>query len=240
MGHSVRNPEHSDITESQWPSFTLLGQLSGAERQLLLECGTNRRYAPGDLLIREGELSTYVLVLLDGVVKVTGSPADGSVVLLSVRIAGDLIGELAALDDEPRSATVQAVTTVTARVIAQRSFVGLLGEQPRIAGMVHRAIGGKLRMATRHRIDISGSRMYVRLARVIDSLVCSYGQPDSDGVRIGFPLRQTDLASLVGGAEPRIHRELTRLRREKVLVTRYRQLLVTDPQRLRTIAVGDQ
>jgi CRP-like cAMP-binding protein len=56
----------------QWPSSSVLGSLIKTSRDRLLESGTTRQYVAGQILIREGETSKFVIVLLDGVVKATG------------------------------------------------------------------------------------------------------------------------------------------------------------------------
>jgi CRP/FNR family transcriptional regulator, cyclic AMP receptor protein len=77
--------------------------------------GAQARYPAGRVLMREAEETTFVLLLLDGVVKATGRAAGEREALLAVRMGGDLIGELAAVDGRPRSATVTTCGPVTAR-----------------------------------------------------------------------------------------------------------------------------
>lgn len=222
----------------QWPTCTVLGAMNPEDREDLLSLGTRREFQPGMLLVHEGDWTTDAFVLLDGFVKVTGSGADGHVVLLSIRTGGDIIGELAALDGQARSASAQAATVVTALAVGQRAFLSFLARRPAAALLVHRSIAAKLRLATRHRIDVGGARLVIRIARVIDNLAGSYGTEGADGLQIEVPLSQTDLASLVGAAEPSVQRELSRLRREKILQTGYRRILVIDPAGLRTLAAG--
>jgi CRP-like cAMP-binding protein len=64
----------------------------------------------------EGEQSDRVLVILDGRVKVSLMTIDGKEVELAVRGPGDLIGELAFIDGERRSASATAVEPVSSLV----------------------------------------------------------------------------------------------------------------------------
>src|SRR6516225_2713495 len=89
-----------------WPEGTVLGALTDSSREALLSIGTLRRYPAGSTLIMEGDPSTYVVVLIDGWVKVTATTEDGGQALLALRSGGDLVGEQAALDGQPRSASV--------------------------------------------------------------------------------------------------------------------------------------
>lgn len=210
-----------------WRPGTLLAELSAADRTALLALGVHRAYAPGESLIAEGDRSTEAFLLTGGFVKVLGHSSDGRRVLLGIRAAGDIVGELAATDGGPRSATVAAATEAAARVIPGARFEGFLTEHPGAFRALHRSTSAKLRLATRHRIDVTGAPVLVRLARVLDRFADAYGTACAEGVRIEVPLSQSELAALIGAAEPSVHRALLYLRRERILSTsRLRQVIL--------------
>lgn len=215
---------------------SLLAALSPSAADDLMRLGTGCRFASRTVLLREGDLSTHVYLLMGGIVKVTATTPEGGFALLAIRAAGDLIGELAGLDGQPRSATVTAAGDVVARVISQPVFNGYLNRHADAAVAVSRTVAAKLRWATRRRIDFSGSEVRVRLARVLVELATTYGERTSVGVRIGVPLTQPELAALVGAAEPTVHQALAALRKDKVVDTGYRSTTVLDPSALRAIA----
>ncbi|WP_410674054.1 Crp/Fnr family transcriptional regulator [Amycolatopsis sp. cmx-4-68] len=214
----------------------LFATLPPATVNTLMGIGAERRFRPGDVLVREGETTTHVLVLLAGCVKVTANTADGGRALLAVRLAGDLIGELAGLDGKPRSATVTAVSEVFARVMTQAVFRTFLRQHPEAGVEVGRLVAAKLRWATDRRIDFSGYDVPIRVARALVALVDSYSTRTVQGWEIGFPLSQPELAALIGAAEPTVHKSLTELRRKGVLETGYRRMTILDLPRLRVAA----
>ncbi len=71
-------------------------------------------YAPGSVLLSQGEQGLGLYILTKGTVRITrkNSP-DGAEQVLGTAGAGDVVGEMALLDDLPRSATVTAVDEVT-------------------------------------------------------------------------------------------------------------------------------
>ena len=232
-------PEPGRAAARRWPQGTLLDALDPRDRDALLARGALRVFAPGEPLITEGDAATDVFLLLDGCVKVVGHSVDGRAVLLSIRIGGDVVGELAALDNRPRLASVLAATKVTARVSAQSQFLAFLDARPEAARAVSRSIATKMRSITRHRVDVSGASVLVRLARVLEHLVESYSTPCPEGLRIDVPLSQPELAALIGAAEPSLHRALAFLRGRGVLVTRYRRQIVRDRALLEKISRDD-
>lgn len=215
---------------------TLLATLSGPAAAELAALGTRRAFAAGSVLLRQGELSAHVYLLLGGVVKVTATTAEGGFALLAIRAAGDLVGELAGLDGQPRSATVTAAGSVAARVITQSVFNDFLNRHAEVGVAVSRSVAGKLRRATRWRIDFGGCEVRVRLARVLVELAAAYGERIPAGIRIGVPLTQPELAALVGAAEPTVHQALAIFRRSGVIGTGYRSTTVLDLPALRAAA----
>ena len=98
----------------------------------------------GRVLIRQGELGEEAFVIADGRAKATirgkGSAKLG---------AGECFGEMALLDDAPRSATVTAETDMQLFVLGSRQFSALLKEEPGIARRVLNAVAERLRAAER-------------------------------------------------------------------------------------------
>jgi CRP/FNR family transcriptional regulator, cyclic AMP receptor protein len=94
---------------------------SGLRKKELKEVATSCRegkYSPGSVLISQGEKGLGLFILTKGTVRITrANSPDGAEEVLGTAGAGDVIGEMALLDDMPRSATVTAVDDVTALVL---------------------------------------------------------------------------------------------------------------------------
>lgn len=216
-----------------WPPGSLLGGLPEPARQQLFGLGAKTQYPDsGRILIREGDSSSVVFLLLAGVVKVSGASDDGEA-LLAIRVGGDVVGELSALDGRPRLATVVTAGPVIARVTGRGEFVSFLARHPDVGLAITKGIADKLRSATARRIDFTGCGVVVRFARVLLELATRYGEQTPAGTVIRCPLTQTELATLVGSAEPTIHRALRQLRAEEIVTTGYRETTVLDMAGLR-------
>ncbi|NYI05775.1 Crp/Fnr family transcriptional regulator [Allostreptomyces psammosilenae] len=209
-----------------WPPSSLLGGLAGPARERLLALGSEARYPADRVLIREADQTTFVLILLDGVVKVTARTQDERDALLAVRMGGDLVGEFAAVDGRPRSATVTTCGPVVARVVGRAEFLDCTRRDPGIAHAVNGSVVTKLRVANAYRVDFAGCDAATRLARVLYQIAMTYGERQGDGAVIHWPLTQPELATLSGAAEPTVHRALRRLRETGVVSTGYRTVRV--------------
>ncbi|HEY6795835.1 MAG TPA: Crp/Fnr family transcriptional regulator [Kineosporiaceae bacterium] len=216
-----------------WPSSTLLGALSAETRAHLLHLGTQRAYCSGGILLAEGELSDHVFLLLRGWLKVTRVGDGDREILMAIRAAGDIVGELAAFDRQSRIATVRAAAACNVRRIGRRDFLDFLRDHDEASRLVMKAVGEKLRSATRRRSDVMSHAPDVRVARLLLDLLGQHGQLTSDGIVITPPLTQPDVAALVGASQPTVQRVLRHLRESGVIATGYRRILVRDPDQLR-------
>jgi len=230
-------PVHPNEEEGPWAAGSLLAGLSPAQRKTLLALGARRQYNAGDVLLAEGENTTFAVIIIDGYVKITARTEDGVESLLAIRTAGDIVGELAALDSAPRSATASAAGAVMTRVVSKAKLDECFRKDPGIAVGVNRAVAAKLRVATRRRVDFRGRDARERLARALLEL-CegSAGLSPRGELKVFFT--QSELAGLIGASEPTVHKALRALRDARVVDTRYRRLVVTDIDRLRDIAEG--
>jgi CRP/FNR family transcriptional regulator, cyclic AMP receptor protein len=219
-----------------WPAQTLLGMLCERTREELLSLGAPRQYRPDSVLILEGDRSTEVMALIDGWVKVVATTEEGGHALLSLHIGGDLVGEQAALEDEPRLTTVISAGVTVAQVISQRDFVRFLARRPDAGVAVSRALSRKLGWATRRRVDFSGLPVVTRLARVLGELGRLYGKQSGNGIEFRYALTQPELAAMVGASEPSVHKALRQLRSDGIVVTGYRQVIISNPMALDKIA----
>jgi CRP/FNR family transcriptional regulator, cyclic AMP receptor protein len=235
-------PEHAAIADRrgwgawQWSPASLLGSVDVNSRNQLLRYGTTKQYLTGQVLIREGDTTKFVIVLLDGVVKATSVTFEGKETLLAIRVGGDLIGEFAALDEEPRSSTVSTCGAVVGRVIMQSDFLAALQHDRALAQAVDRSIVGKVRAANARRVDFAGYDAPTRLARVLRELAIRYGNRSGNRAVIAWPLTQPELASLASVAEPTAQKALRKLRESGVIATGYRSLTIVDFGALNRIA----
>ena len=96
----------------------LFSGLRKKELKEVAKCCREGNYSPGSVLISQGEKGLGLFILTKGTVRITrANSPDGAEEVLGTAGAGDVIGEMALLDDLPRSATVTAVDDVTVLVL---------------------------------------------------------------------------------------------------------------------------
>lgn len=221
-----------------WAPGSFLTELPSASLSGLISAARIVTFVLDDVLIEEGTADDDVFLLLSSYVKVTARVGRGAESLLAVRSAGDVVGELAALDRRPRSATVRACGTqpVEAALLPGETFWNLVREDREAPRLLISIVSSKLRTATRRRVDYAGASPRVRVARIIHELLLPHGRRVGSGIVIGLDLTQVELGSLVGVTRPTAERALRELRIAGLVDTGGKRLIVLDEQGLRAVA----
>ncbi|WP_316528638.1 Crp/Fnr family transcriptional regulator [Kitasatospora brasiliensis] len=185
-----------------------------------------RRHSIGATLLRQGEPGTHVLALLAGVAKVSRQERNGDVRLLAFRGPGELLGEVAVLDDGVRSASVQAISDCTVAVLAKAAFLRFVAERDLFPVMVRYAMG-RLRESDLAR---TGGDVVPRLAAALVALAdlsAGAGVATAGGRRIELALTRDELAQHLGVSRNTVTAALAALAAHRVDAGR------------KSIAVGD-
>lgn len=147
---------------------TALMQLSETEALTVVGFMRPRRFKAGTTIIRQGEADNtgFMVLVLSGEITVERLQASRTEpVTLSVLGPGSLIGEMALVDGEARSASCTASTDVTCAVLTREALETLIAEQPATAAKLMTAIAGRLA----ERLRESGQKLQV-YARLVQTL----------------------------------------------------------------------
>jgi CRP/FNR family transcriptional regulator, cyclic AMP receptor protein len=186
--------------------------LTPAEQAELEQVGRRREFRRGTVIFREADRTDSVVVLRSGRAKCSVDTASGTEVVLAVRGPGSLLGEFAAIDREPRSATVTAVEPIVALYVPLAAFEAYLQSHGRVAVLLMRSIVAKLRDADRKRIEFGAQDTTGRVAARLVELAERFGEPAPEGIRIAMPLSQDELAGWTGSSREAVSKALRTLR----------------------------
>lgn len=203
-------------------------QLDPRDARELLASGVVRGFVRGQALCYEGQVLDRILILRSGMVKVTSTTAEGREVVLAFRTPGELIGELTALDDRPRAATVVAVEPVEALALSPDAFRSFLEEHAAVCLALLRVVSLRLRDADAKRIEFARFDTMGRIAVRLIELSERFGREQDDGVRITLPLSQEDLAGLTGSSLRSVSRALEEMRSLRWIETGRRDIRILD------------
>jgi CRP/FNR family cyclic AMP-dependent transcriptional regulator len=155
------------VSEPSWLSSTLLGRLGEVARRDLLRLGVRRSAGASQVILREGAREDHIIILINALTKVAVEMGDGRHALLDVRISGDVVGEISALNGTPRSATVTTCRPSVLQIVRRADFRAFLRNHPQAALEMAGIVADRLRWANRRRVDFAAYPVRVRLARVL-------------------------------------------------------------------------
>jgi len=189
-----------------------LSALTPAEDAALRASGVIRTVERGAAMFHQQGMADRVLVVLSGCVKLSRVSEDGKEVILAIRGPGDLLGELSAIDGRPRSATATALDRVEAVAVPAAEFVRYLERYPRVALVVMRLLGARLREADLMRVELSAHDSMSRVAARIVELSERFGDEVEAGVQIDLPISQEELAGWTGCSRDSVVKALQSMR----------------------------
>ena len=198
-------------------------------RRILTENGRSVRVRKGQVLLAVGLPATDVYLVVEGCVSVSLVSAQGRETVLRSIGPGELFGELAAIDGEPRSADVSASESSTLLVIPGRAFVALIEREPTLAIWLARYLAQQVRYLTNRIYELStmavGTRLQAELMRL--------ATPDSSGGgSIARIPTQAELAARIGTNRETVTREFSLLVRERLVIREGRRIAIPSLARL--------
>lgn len=189
-----------------------------------------RKYARNDAIFHQGDHNHDLYIVLEGRVRIVGVGPSGDETTLNVYARGDTIGEFAALDDQPRSATARALTDCTLLEMAQDHFLRRMRELPDLALGVCRLLVGKLRWTTAYAETIARFDAAGRLLHILLLYTERFGREIEAGKRyeLDLGMSQAGLASLVGVRRESVNRLLARWRERGLIEYTGGQVVILD------------
>jgi CRP/FNR family transcriptional regulator/CRP/FNR family cyclic AMP-dependent transcriptional regulator len=192
-----------------------------------------RRFNPGQVIFHLGDPGGLMYIISRGKIKISYNTPDGQEVVLAILGPGDFFGELALLDETPRSASAESLEATETWTLHREDFIHYITENPAFALHVLQTLAQHIRRLNSQLADIFFLDLPGRLARTLLHLSDQYGRPSEDGTLIELALTQTDLAEMTGATRVSINKALGRFRRSGWIKVNGRKVTIIDEAALR-------
>jgi CRP/FNR family cyclic AMP-dependent transcriptional regulator len=211
-------------------------ELDTADQEVLAKSARRRTFRRGETVCREGDLSSGVLLVLSGHVRIVNGTPDGREVVVGIRGPGDVVGELAAIDAMPRSATIEALEDLEVLEIPGDRFVLLCRTESRISWALLLVLSSRLRSIGRQWLDLGSGAASRRVAAQLMQLAVQHGVRRGGDIEITVPATQAELAMTAAISRESWARATRDLRRQGVISTGRRQVTIHRLGELRRLA----
>jgi CRP-like cAMP-binding protein len=188
-----------------------------------------RRFRRNEVIFHQGDAGESLHIIASGSVKIVLPSTEGDEAIIATLRPPDFFGELALLDNQPRSATATAVEPTETLTLSRAVFLELLNAHDSLRDALFSAVVAELRRLTGHVEELHFLDLAGRLARRLAQLAHER-QPSATGeVALDWPYTQSDLAAMIGGTRQSVNKLLGSLITEGLVRLERDTLVVVNP-----------
>jgi len=207
-------------------SVPLFSSFSDEQIATVASWGQHRSYPRGAAILRAGEETDGLYIILSGRVKVLIPDEEGREVILSLMSAQEFVGEMGLLDGLPSSATVETLEPCEILRLPRTAFLSCLQGNGEVAMLVLRNLVKRLRDADRKIESLALIDVYGRVARLIIDMA---EEIDGQWVVQRAPAKQ-EIARMIGASREMVSRVVKDLQEKNLIRTEKRRIFVLDRQ----------
>ncbi|MDO9416385.1 Crp/Fnr family transcriptional regulator [Pararhizobium sp.] len=210
----------SDINKSPafWRSFPIFEEFDKETIAEVASIATYRKWPSGTSIFQRGDEGNYMIVVVSGRIKLSLLTRQGKELSLRHLEAGMILGEMAILDGQPRSADATASTATEGYVIGKREFLELITSKPDAAEAVIRYLCTRLRETTEQLETIALYELDSRVARFfLATLRQIHGDELPESANLQLALSQTEIAGILGASRPKVNRAILSLEEKRAI-----------------------
>ena len=217
----------------------LLEHLEPHELERLMAFARSQHHPAGEVIFRKGDPGISMMSIVDGRVKISVTSPDGKEAVLAVLGPGEVLGEMAILEDKDRSADATALDACELLVLQKRDFIPFLERNPAISIRLLRILCERLRRTSALVEDRTFLSLPARLAKTLLDLADSAGHETTEGTRVDFNMSQKSFGGLMGASRESVNKQLHAWQAEGLLTIGRGFVVLARPEDLaRVIDVG--
>jgi CRP/FNR family cyclic AMP-dependent transcriptional regulator len=201
------------------PLFSLF---SDHELATLFPAIQHRSYPRHSFMLRAGEKTDALYIILSGKAKVVIDDGDGREVTLTTIGPSEFFGEMSLIDEKPRSASVEALEPCEILYISKPAFMACLKDNFDAAMLILRNVVGRLREADRKIASLALMDVHGRVARLLMDLA-----RDVNGLWV-VDTGSEEMARMVGASREMVSRVLKEMRDGGLIRRDKRKIIVLD------------
>ena len=193
----------------------LFSMLTNEQARAVADGVVKRRCRRGELVVEQGKKSNALFIMLNGRARVLTADSRGREVILAVLEAGDYVGEMSLIDNQPHSASVRCEVQCDMLILGRAEFARCLPENSSLSYAIMRGLVTRLRSADRQIESLALLDVYGRVARTLLDMA-----EDVDGEKIiRSKVSRQDMAKIVGASREMVSRVMKDLEERGVIET---------------------
>ncbi len=211
-------------------SARLFEDLPRPALERLAERTQHRHFDAGEGVFNEGDPGAALYIVAEGEVRIDIASPAGEKVTLVFLGPGEAFGELALLDNAPRSADAVATEATTLLSLYRKDFFSILEGEPEAARALVGTLAGYVRSTNQRLADAAFLDVPGRMAKALKTLADRYGKETPDGILLDHELTPSDFAGLTGLHESFVRKLLQDYQYDSVLMVDDGRITIHRPE----------
>ncbi len=216
----------------------LLQALADDELDRLARYSRTRELEPGEFIFSKGDPGDSMAVVIEGRVVIGSTSIDGKELVLNIIHSGDVLGEIAFIDGEDRTADAKALEKTAILVLERRHFLPLLEERQQLAMELLVVLCKRLRNTTDQIEDTAFFELKIRLARKLVAFAEHYAEEDGDADHVVLPVNQSELGAMLNATRESVNRQLREIAKDELIELKQGAIMILDRDGLEDFAEG--
>jgi len=186
----------------------------------------NSAYPQGAVLFMEKQAPRGIYVLCEGELKLSVSSSEGKTLILRIAKAGEVLGLMSALSNDPHEVTAEALRPCQVAFVRRDAFLRFLVQHPEAYPIVARQLGSQYQTACEQlrTVGLSASAPE-KLAKLLLEFAAG-GKETKEGTRINLPLTHEEIAEFIGTTRETVTRTLSEFKSRNLIVLQGSSLLI--------------
>ena len=214
------------VLNSQLRSVPLFSGLTDDMLSAVSQVCSVASFERNSVIFEERDDGTSLFIMLSGMVKVSLVRGDGKEAILALLKPGEFFGEMALLDNRPRSASVIAMKPTTVVMLARDDFMGLIKERPQIMKNMIHAVAGRLRKANQKIANLAFLDAIGRVSDAICQIAEDSGEEVDEGILVRNRISHEQLGNIAATTRETVTHCLATLEKRGYVLSSGRDLLI--------------
>ena len=214
----------------------LLKTLSNEDLDKLARYSQVQQVDPGTVIFSKNDAGDSMMVIITGKVVIGSTSIAGKELVLNIIGEGEVLGEIAFIDGEARTADARALEHTVYLVLERRYFQPLLDEQPQLAAELLGVLCQRLRNTTDQMEDTAFYELKTRLARKLLAFAQHYGETSEAPDNIELPVNQSELGAMLSATRESVNRQLRELANANLIELNQGAITILDRDGLDDVA----
>jgi len=221
----------SENLKGSLSGVVLLSDLSESELEKLEQQCSWRHYSSQEQIIDRQSETTDIFFIAEGRVRIVNYSLSGREITFDELNQGEHFGELAAIDGQPRSASVMAMNNCQVASLSQDRFRAIVEEHPKMALRLMEDLAGMVRSSTERIMDLSTLAANNRVQAEVLRQAREFSEDDICAIIKPIPVHG-DIASRVSTTRETVARVMNDLARQGIVERRKDALVIENIEQL--------